>query len=79
MRLSAFDYVPYRAGEGGVGEPEPVDGYPYAFGGDGTGHGIDLTEAHRFCDLLTELGCTSLQGFHLGRPCPAAEFAARLA
>ena len=60
VRLSAFDLVPYRAGDGGVGEPEPLDPsagpYPYAFGGDGTGHGIDLAEAHRFCDLLGELG-----------------------
>ncbi|MDH5834877.1 putative bifunctional diguanylate cyclase/phosphodiesterase [Luteimonas kalidii] len=35
------------------------------------------TEAQQH--LLTELGCTSLQGFHLGRPCPPTEFAARLA
>jgi 2,4-dienoyl-CoA reductase-like NADH-dependent reductase (Old Yellow Enzyme family) len=61
VRLSTFDLVPYRAGEGGVGEPEPLDGaavggYPFAFGGDGTGHGIDLTESHRFLDLLAELG-----------------------
>ena len=27
-------------------------------------------------DLLTELGCTSLQGFHLGRPRPATDFTA---
>lgn len=29
--------------------------------------------------LLTELGCTSLQGFHLGRPCPPSELVAGLA
>jgi 2,4-dienoyl-CoA reductase-like NADH-dependent reductase (Old Yellow Enzyme family) len=61
VRLSAFDLVPYRAGGEGVGEPEPLEGegaarYPFAFGGDGTGHGIDLAEAHAFCDLLVELG-----------------------
>lgn len=59
VRLSAFDVAPHRPGPDGVGEPEPaaVDGtYPYAFGGDGTGVGIDLAEAHRFCELLGELG-----------------------
>ncbi|MEZ5183335.1 MAG: NADH:flavin oxidoreductase [Acidimicrobiales bacterium] len=59
VRLSAFDVAPHRAGAGGVGEPEPagIDGsYRSAFGGDGTGLGIDLAETHRFCDLLGELG-----------------------
>ncbi|GAB4517047.1 MAG: hypothetical protein Kow0047_28850 [Anaerolineae bacterium] len=41
-----------------MGEPEPIgpEGYPYAFGGDGTGLGIDLTEPFQFLDLLAELG-----------------------
>jgi 2,4-dienoyl-CoA reductase-like NADH-dependent reductase (Old Yellow Enzyme family) len=30
--------------------------YPYAFGGDGTGVGIDLREPQRFLDVLAELG-----------------------
>jgi len=57
VRLSVFDMVPYRHGDG-RGEPdlEPGAPYRYAFGGDGTGLGIDLTETHRFCDLLGELG-----------------------
>ena len=56
VRLSAFDLVPYRAGAGGVGVPETTEDYPYAFGGDGTGLGIDLTETHGFLDLCSELG-----------------------
>jgi NADPH2 dehydrogenase len=58
VRLSAFDLVPYREGADGRGEPEPVgvDGYRYAFGGDGTGLGIDLTEAHALCQVFTDLG-----------------------
>lgn len=56
VRLSMFDLRPYRAGEGGVGEPDGAGDYPFAFGGDGTGAGIDLTEPHRFLDLLEELG-----------------------
>ncbi|MBN2006921.1 MAG: NADH:flavin oxidoreductase [Anaerolineae bacterium] len=58
VRLSAFDFVPFRPGADGVGEPTPVEGtaYPYAFGGDGTGLGIDLSEPHAFLALLVELG-----------------------
>lgn len=56
VRLSMFDLRPYRAGEDGVGEPDGSGDYPYAFGGDGTGAGIDLAEAHRFLDLLEQLG-----------------------
>lgn len=57
VRLSAFDFVPFRPGADGVGEPTPFDGptYDFAFGGDGTGVGIDLTEAFAFLDLLAEL------------------------
>ena len=56
VRLSAFDLVPYTVGEGGVGVPETTEPYRYAFGGDGTGLGIDLTETHAFLDLCSELG-----------------------
>ncbi len=56
VRLSAFDLVPYMAGAGGVGAPETSEPYRYAFGGDGTGMGIDLTETHAFLDLCAELG-----------------------
>ncbi len=57
VRLSAFDFVPFRAGPDGVGEPEPFEGpaYRYAFGGDGTGQGVDLTEPKAFLDLLAAL------------------------
>jgi 2,4-dienoyl-CoA reductase-like NADH-dependent reductase (Old Yellow Enzyme family) len=56
VRLSAFDLVPYRAGEGGVGEPDGSGPYAHAFGGDGTGLGIDLTETHALLDVFEELG-----------------------
>ena len=57
VRLSAFDFIPFRPGEDGRGEPTPinVDNYPYAFGGDGSGLGVDLTEPLAFLDLLTDL------------------------
>ena len=42
---------------GGVPDQWPSAArYPYAFGGDGTGTGIDLTEPHQFLDRLEDLG-----------------------
>ncbi len=68
VRLSAFDFVPFQPSRGGCthplqpgpdghGEPVPIgDGaYRYAFGGDATGVGIDLTEPRAFLDLLGSL------------------------
>ena len=56
VRLSAFDLVPFVPGPDGQGVPEADGPYRYAFGGDGTGLGVDLAEAHAFCATLTELG-----------------------
>jgi 2,4-dienoyl-CoA reductase-like NADH-dependent reductase (Old Yellow Enzyme family) len=56
VRLSAFDLVPFVPGPGGVGVPESTAPYRYAFGGDGTGLGIDLTETHEVLDLFAGLG-----------------------
>ncbi|MBN8636094.1 MAG: NADH:flavin oxidoreductase [Anaerolineae bacterium] len=56
VRLSAFDLLPYKPGEDRIGVPETVSGgYPYAFGGDGSGAGIDLTETKAFLQLLETL------------------------
>jgi len=57
VRLSAFDFVPFSPGEDGVGVPDRLDasGYRYAFGGDGTGTGIDLAEPSALLELLEEL------------------------
>lgn len=56
VRLSLFDFVPHTAGEGGVGVPEAPGPYRLAFGGDGSGIGIDLSEAHRLLEMLSDLG-----------------------
>ncbi len=56
VRLSAFDMVPFVPLDGGVGGPESSGAYRFAFGGDGTGLGIDLTESHALLDIFTELG-----------------------
>jgi 2,4-dienoyl-CoA reductase-like NADH-dependent reductase (Old Yellow Enzyme family) len=67
VRLSTFDLVPYTAGANGTGEPEVPGDYAYAFGGDGTGAGIDLTETHAFLDILATLG-VGLLGTTAGSP-----------
>jgi NADPH2 dehydrogenase len=57
VRLSAFDFIPFRPSENGQGEPETwhSGSYDYTFGGDQTGLGIDLTEPFAFLDLLRSL------------------------
>ncbi len=56
VRVSIFDFVPFQAGPGGVGVPAMTGDYPFAFGGDGTGLGIDLSEPSRFMELLKQIG-----------------------
>ncbi len=65
VRVSAFDFIPFRKGTESVGQPESLnDGdYHWAFGGDKTGTGINLEEPFAFLDLLASLDiqmvCTS--------------------
>lgn len=65
LRLSAYDFVPFVPGDDRVGVPvtSPTPGvraddapYRWAFGGDGSGLGVDLTETHAMLDLCRELG-----------------------
>lgn len=59
VRLSAFDFIPFQPdpAQEQQGIPTPYTGaYAYAFGGDGTGEGIDLTEPNAFLALLRDLG-----------------------
>jgi NADPH2 dehydrogenase len=59
VRLSAFDFIPFFKAANGVGEPEfnrPGASYPYAFGGDGSGLGIDLSEPVALVNLLNQIG-----------------------
>jgi 2,4-dienoyl-CoA reductase-like NADH-dependent reductase (Old Yellow Enzyme family) len=56
VRLSAFDWIPFRPGADQIGEPvDYAEDYRYAFGGAPNGTGIDLTEPRQFLDLLNEL------------------------
>lgn len=66
LRLSLFDFVPFVKGNDGVGVPM-TDAYRYAFGGDGTGRGIDLTETLEFLRLLRASG-VSLLAATVGSP-----------
>lgn len=57
VRLSAFDLGPFTTGPDGSGVPDwDGPGYPYAFGGDGTGTGVDLGEPDALLSMLMELG-----------------------
>jgi 2,4-dienoyl-CoA reductase-like NADH-dependent reductase (Old Yellow Enzyme family) len=56
VRLSVFDFLPYRKGEDGVGLPDEKGDPRLAFGGDGTGGGTDLEEPSAFLSLLESLG-----------------------
>ena len=57
VRLSAFDMIPFQGGAGVTGQPAAWEGrYPYAFGGDGSGQGIDLSEPAAFLGMLSSLG-----------------------
>ncbi len=60
VRVSAFDFPPFRPGPDGVGEPleyQGNGGYPFAFGGD-PDHPLEmkLDETLAFLDLLQSLG-----------------------
>ena len=63
VRLSIFDFCPFGKGPDGTGVPAVEGTYPFAFGGDGTGQGIDLDETMDFLRLLRsldiELICTT--------------------
>ena len=55
-RISLFDFVPFQKGEDGTGEPAVTGQYDLAFGGDGTGQGINLEEPNRLLKLAGKLG-----------------------
>lgn len=60
VRLSAFDFVPHKPGPDNVGVPDwgpfAPGAYPFAFGGDGSGLGIDLSQPIELVRMLAGLG-----------------------
>ena len=56
VRLSVFDFIPFRAGPDQIGVPELSADARLAFGGDPSGQDLDLREPAQFIALLQELG-----------------------
>lgn len=56
IRLSAFDFLPFKKGENDQGEPEKYTDYRYAFGCQNDGLHVDLAEPKAFLSLAQELG-----------------------
>jgi NADPH2 dehydrogenase len=56
VRLSAYDFIPFKVGVDGIGQPEEwSDEYHFAFGSDSSGIGINLSEPNQFlgqCEVL---------------------------
>jgi NADPH2 dehydrogenase len=71
VRLSVFDVVPHVRGPDGRGVPAATGPYRHAFGGDGTGDGVDLAEVHDLLRLAASWG-VSLVSVTAGSPyyCP---------
>jgi 2,4-dienoyl-CoA reductase-like NADH-dependent reductase (Old Yellow Enzyme family) len=61
VRLSAIDFLPYKPGENRIGVPDDWQAvtesskYEDAFGGDGTGIGINYDEPNKFLALMKSL------------------------
>jgi 2,4-dienoyl-CoA reductase-like NADH-dependent reductase (Old Yellow Enzyme family) len=66
VRLSIYDFAPFKPGPDRAGVMEDwrngagLETYPFAFGGDGSGQGIDLSETHAFINQMKQLGVTML-------------------
>ncbi len=56
VRVSIFDFIPFIADKKNLGSPAHAGDYKYAWGGDGSGVGIELSEPSRFMELLKTLG-----------------------
>ncbi len=56
VRLNVFDFAPFVVEADGVAKPQVSWDYRYAFGGDGSGTGINLDEPVRVLKMLQSLG-----------------------
>ena len=57
VRLSAFDWIPYKQGPDGVGEPFIAsDSYIEGFGCDSTGKQVDYKEIFQLFEIFSNLG-----------------------
>jgi NADPH2 dehydrogenase len=55
VRMSIFDWMPFKQGPEGIGIPATESPYKYAFGGDDSGQGEDLNESFQFLKELEKL------------------------
>jgi len=55
VRVSVFDFVPFHPGPDKTGIPDRQADPRLAFGGDGSGQGIDLSEPSKLMELFNEL------------------------
>jgi 2,4-dienoyl-CoA reductase-like NADH-dependent reductase (Old Yellow Enzyme family) len=64
MRLSIFDFVPFKKGpDANIGVPEEFEKpYRYAFGGDGTGQGWNMDEPVALVKMLCGQGVSLICG-----------------
>lgn len=56
VRLSIFDFLPYRKSDSGIGEPDPAGDPRLVFGSSDDGRDIELAEPIKFLDLMQTLG-----------------------
>ncbi len=57
VRLSVFDFVPFKKDKSGIGVPAvSASNWAHAFGGDGTGLDIDLSEPTKVLENLRKRG-----------------------
>lgn len=78
-RISIFDFAPFMKSESAIGVSQSNGPYAHAFGGDGTGEGIDLQEPEKVLKMMSEQGvkmiCTTAgspyYNPHIQRPATA--------
>lgn len=56
VRISIFDFLPFRPSSTNVGEPDPAGIPRYAFGADESGNQVELSEPQLLMGLFEELG-----------------------
>lgn len=78
-RISIFDFAPFTKSETAVGISQSDGPYAFAFGGDGSGEGIDLQEPTKVLQMMSDQGvkliCTTAgspyYNPHIQRPATA--------
>ncbi len=64
VRASIVDFLPHRMGSEGIGEPEPDADPRFAFGSDGSGMAVDLSDPDWLMKKIRSLGikmvCTTM-------------------